>query len=155
MSQPTFRLATPADSDTILDFSRRLNEEDPNFTGDFHFDEAGVRVALDQLLANPALGRVWLICANETPIGFVALCFGFSLESHGRDAVIDEIYLTAGYRGQGIGAAAMQFVEAEARRLGLKRLYMEVERANTRAMAVYQKLGYEDLGRFLMNKRLV
>ncbi len=154
MGCPTYRLATAADSDIIIDFSRRLNEEDPNFTGEFHFDETGVCNALNQLLTNPALGRVWLICANESPIGFVILCFGFSLESHGLDAVIDEIYLAADHRGLGIGTAALQFVEAEARRLGVKRLYMEVERANSRAITVYQKLGFEDLGRSLMNKRL-
>lgn len=155
MCHPTYRPATAADIDAIVDFSCRLNQEDPDFTGEFHFDEAGVRDALHQLLANPALGRVWLICADDSPIGFVALCFGFSLESHGLDAVIDEIYLAADYRGRGIGTAAMQFVEAEARRLGVKRLYLEVERANQRAVAVYHNLGFEDLGRFLMNKRLV
>lgn len=151
---PNFRLAHPTDVGTVVNFSRRLNEEDPDFTGDFHFDEANVRQAVSELAGQPALGRLWLIEQQGQAIGYVALCFGFSLESHGRDAVVDEIYLLPEFRGQGIGTAAMKFVEAEARRLGLKRLYLEAERANTRAVALYQKLGFEDLGRFLLNKRL-
>jgi ribosomal protein S18 acetylase RimI-like enzyme len=151
---PDFRLANDSDIDAVVEFSRRLNEEDPDFTGDFHFDEAGVRQAATELVADPALGRLWLIEQQNATIGYVALCFGFSLESHGRDAVIDEIYLLPEFRGQGIGTAAMQFVEAKARQLGVKRLFLEAERANLSAVALYQKLGFEDLGRFLLNKYL-
>lgn len=150
----TFRPATPAEVDTVVQFSRRLNEDDPSFTGDFHFDEAGVRNAIAQLVRDESLGRLWLICVDDAPVGYVALCFGFSLESHGRDGVIDEIYLLPTYRRQGLGTAAIQFVEAEARRLGVKRLYLEVERPNSAAVALYSRLGFQDLGRFLMNKYL-
>lgn len=150
----TFRLANSGEIDTVIDFSRRLNQEDPDFTGDFYFNEVGVREATTELVGNPALGRLWLIEQQGAAIGFVALCFSFSLESHGRDAFIDEIYLLPEFRGQGIGTTAMQFVEAEARQLGVKRLFLEAERANIGAVALYQKLGFEDLGRFLLNKPL-
>ncbi len=143
-----------ADIDAVVEFSRRLNREDPDFTGDFRFDETGVRQAIAELAGNPALGRLWLMRWSDAAIGYVALCFGFSLESHGRDAVLDELYLLPEFRGQGFGTATMHFVEAEARRLGVKRLYLEAERANTRAVAMYRRLGFEDLGRFLLNKPL-
>lgn len=152
--RPNFRLATFSDVDAVVEFSRRLNEEDPDFTGDFQFDETGVHQAVAELVANPALGRLWVIEQQNAAIGYVALCFSFSLESHGRDAIIDEIYLLPEFRGQGIGTTAMQFVEAAARQLGLKRLFLEAERANSGAVTLYQKLGFEDLGRFLLNKAL-
>lgn len=150
----TIRPATPADVDTILDFSRRLNEEDPSPTDDFHFDPAAVRAALLELLVAPPLGRVWLACNTETPIGYAVLTFGFSLESHGRDALLDELYIAAGYRGRGIGTQVIELVEAEARKAGAKKLYLEVERPNKRAQKLYQRLGFGDQGRFLMSKQL-
>ena len=150
----TIRPATPTDIETIVDFSRRLNEEDPSFTGDFHFDTALVRTALAQFLAQPSLGRAWLVDDGTTPIGYVVLTFGFSLESQGQDGIIDEIYLAANYRGQGIGTQLLEFVETEARQSGLKKLYLEVERANTRAQKFYEQHGFEDHHRYLMSKRL-
>ncbi len=153
--QPTIRPAAATDIEIIVDFSRRLNEEDPSFTGEVHFDEAAVRAALAQFLADSALGRAWLVADGETPIGYVVLTFGFSLESHGRDGIIDEIYVAAEYRGQGVGARLLEFVEAEARRIGLKKIYLEVEQPNTRAKKFYSRLGFVDHNRSLMSKLLV
>ncbi len=150
--QSIIRPAQPQDIDTLVDFSRRLNREDPTFTGEFHFDEAAICAALTQLLADPSLGRVWLIVAGERPVGYVVLTYGFSLESHGRDALIDEIYLMPDYRDQGVGRRVLQQMEAEARRLGATRLYLEVEQSNTRAQAFYRQLGFEDHHRYLMSK---
>lgn len=150
----TFRPAIAADIDTILEFSRALNVEDPSFTGQVHFDEPAVRTALVQLLQNPSLGRVWLVYASDRPIGYVVLTLGFSLEYHGLDAFIDEIYLAPTYRGQGIGKQVLAFVENEARRLGVKALHLEVERHNQRARSLYRRLGFSDQERFLLNKWL-
>ena len=150
--QPFLQPATSADLETLLDFSRRLNEEDPSFTGDFHFDQTAVRAALEQLLAEPSLGRVWLISVEERPVGYAVLTYGFSLESHGRDALIDEIYLLADYRGRGIGRWVLQQMEAEARAGGAVRLYLEVERPNNRAQTFYQRLGFTNHNRYLLSK---
>jgi ribosomal protein S18 acetylase RimI-like enzyme len=85
-------------------------------------------------------------------VGYVVLTYGFSLESHGRDALIDEIYLMPDYRRQGLGRRVLQQMEAEARHLGAARIYLEVERPNTHAQAFYRQLGFEDHNRFLMSK---
>jgi GNAT superfamily N-acetyltransferase len=146
--------ATPIDSDLILNYSRALNEEDPDFTGKTHFDEPAVRAALTQLLVNPALGRAWLIVADGTTVGYIVLTFGFSLESHGRDGFIDELYLAPEWRRQGFGAAAVELVSAEAQRLGLQKLYLEVERPNNDARRFYRRLGFADHNRFLLSRRL-
>ena len=143
-----------ADIDILIQFSRRLNEEDPAFTGDFHFDEAAVRAALAQLLADSGLGRGWLICTADQVVGYVVLTYGFSLESHGRDALLDEIFITEEYRGRGIGQQVIEQIEAEARRQGAHKLYLEVERPNRRAQEFYHRLGFMDHNRFLMSKLL-
>ena len=150
----TIRPAAPTDIETIVDFSRSLNKEDPTFTGDFHFEADAVHTALTQFLAEPMFGRAWLVSDGGLPIGYVVLTFGFSLESHGRDGIIDEIYIAAEYRGRGIGKRVLEFVETEAHQLGLKKLYLEVERPNTRAQKFYGELGYVDHNRYLMSKLL-
>jgi hypothetical protein len=37
--QPRLQPARTGDIERLVQFSRQLNEEDPTFTGEFHFDE--------------------------------------------------------------------------------------------------------------------
>lgn len=149
---PTLQPATPSDIETLVEFSRALNQEDPDFTGEIHFDEAAVRTALQEFIGDSKLGRAWLILDGDNPIGYVILTMGYSLEYHGRDAFIDEIYITADYRGRGIGTYVMQLVEDEARTLGVNALHLEVEYGNNQALALYQKMGFENHKRRLLTK---
>lgn len=50
-------------------------------------------------------------------------------------------------RGRGIGFQAMQFIEEQIRLDGLKRMELGVFEFNTKAHALYQRLGYEEIAR--------
>jgi ribosomal protein S18 acetylase RimI-like enzyme len=114
------------------------------------YDEQRTPEALGGILRDPSLGCVWLIEAHGKAVGYVVLTLGYSLEYHGRDAFIDEIYIREAYRGQGIGDRTLQFVEAEARKLGVHALHLEVETENQRAHRFYLKHGFEEqVSRFM------
>ena len=77
-------------------------------------------------------------------MGYVVLCFGYSLEWLGRDAFVDEFYLREEYRGRGWGRATMEFVEEAARAAGIRTLHLEVVKENTAALQMYRKLGFAE-----------
>jgi ribosomal protein S18 acetylase RimI-like enzyme len=116
------------------------------------FDEQVILSALNKILADASLGRVYLMLADEMVAGYIVLTFGFSLEYQGRDAFVDELYVKESYRGQGIGKRCLQFIEGVCREIGVKALHLEVERANTRAQAVYRGAGFVEHDRYLMTK---
>ncbi|MDQ3686995.1 MAG: GNAT family N-acetyltransferase [Acidobacteriota bacterium] len=116
------------------------------------FDEGVARAALRQILHHSSLGSVYLIRSDEDVAGYVVLTFGFSLEFHGRDALVDELYLREEFRGKGLGRAALEFVEEVCREEGVKALHLEVDRVNTRAQEVYRAAGYRDHDRYLLTK---
>ncbi len=118
------------------------------------FDEQAAKSAVSELLDRPNLGRAWLIKSEERPVGYVFLTFGFILEFGGRDAFIDEVYLTPDHQGKGIGALTLAFIEEQARALGLRALRLEVSKGNLRALGLYQKAGFQAHDRFLMTKPL-
>lgn len=118
------------------------------------FDEPAARAALEALIGDDTLGRVWLITEDAEAVGYVVLAFGYSLEYHGRDAFIDELYLAEAARGRGIGRLVMGLVEDEARALGVRALHLEVARPNHRAQALYRSAGFAGNDRFLLSKRL-
>jgi GNAT superfamily N-acetyltransferase len=136
---PQFRLAVESDAATLL----RLMREYYAFDG-HGFDEKKAHLALMALLRDPNLGRAWLILDGVGTVGYVVLCFGYSLEWLGRDAFLDELYLLEEYRRRGWGRKTMEFVEGEARATGVRTLHLEVVRQNTAALEVYQKLGFAE-----------
>ena len=136
---PQFRLAVESDADTLLEFMRAY------YAFDGHgFDRNKARVALAQLLRDGNLGLAWLILDGETPVGYVVLCFGYSLEWLGRDAFVDEFYLREEYRGHGWGRKTMAFVEDAARAAGIRAVHLEVVRQNTAALQIYTKMGFQE-----------
>ena len=100
------------------------------------------------------LGNLYLIENNNKSIGYVALTFGYSFGNYGRDAIIDELYVEEDYRNKGIGTEALNLIEEESVKLGLKKLYLEVEKYNQAAYDLYDRIGYENTGRFLMGKNI-
>ena len=72
---PQFRLAVESDAGTLLRFMREY------YAFDGHgFEEQKALVALLDLLRDPGLGRAWLILDGAGAVGYVVLCFGYSLE---------------------------------------------------------------------------
>ena len=137
--EPEFRLAVVSDTDVLLECMRAY------YAFDGHgFDREKARVALTALLREAQLGRAWLILDGASPVGYIVLCFGYSLEWLGRDAFVDEFYLREEYRGRGWGRKTMAFVEDAARAAGIRALHLEVVRENAKALELYRRLGFRE-----------
>ncbi|MGH9754881.1 MAG: GNAT family N-acetyltransferase [Blastocatellia bacterium] len=151
MTDLNFRPAAPDDIEALITMMRDLYAHD----GTMAFNEEIARRALLGVIGDAALGRVFLILVANEVAGYAGLTFGYSLEFHGRDAFVDEIYLRDEYRGQGIGKRALQFLTEVCAKEGVNALHLEVERENTSAQAVYRKFGFEDHDRYLMTKWVI
>ena len=118
------------------------------------FTEVAARAALRQLLEGHAYGMVVLMHAGDELIGYLVLTFGYSLEFHGRDALVDELYVREPHRGHGAGTLSLAFVEELCRTEGIRALHLEVDRVNEPARRLYHRAGYADHDRYLLTKWL-
>src|SRR5437763_12585064 len=100
-----FCIANDTDIDTLLTFMRQFYAIDQ-----YPLNEQIARTTLACMIRDGSLGRVWLIYNRDKAIGYLVITFGYSLEYHGRDAFIDELFIEASYRHQGIGTKVMEFV---------------------------------------------
>jgi len=83
-----------------------------------------------------------LIIENEgQAVGFALLAFTYSTEAGGLSVLLEDLYLDEICRGKGLGSKFMQFMEQEYPEA--KRFRLEVTKNNTRAIELYEKLGYE------------
>jgi diamine N-acetyltransferase len=149
-AQPEFRLATPADAELLLDFMRDYYAFDGH-----HYDREPARIALLGLLDNSAFGLAWLVLDSGTAVGYIVLCFGYSLEYLGRDAFIDEFYLIQSHRERGWGRKTLDFVVEQARLQDVQAIHLEVVRRNAAALEFYRKVGFQDHGHHLMSLGVV
>jgi GNAT superfamily N-acetyltransferase len=145
----THRIAGPSDRALLERFCRGYR------LADQHAEEPEiVRASLDIALRGDPSIRIFVLLLDGEPVGYLALSIGFSIEAGGHDAFVDEIYVEEEHRSRGIGARALAMAEEECRKIGVKRLNLEVERHNTRAKSLYEREGYRDNHRFLLHKFL-
>jgi GNAT superfamily N-acetyltransferase len=151
-SRAQFRHAEAADLPVLLPLVREFYRH-----FGYPYDEPHKREALERLLQNPSLGRVWLLAAGDRarpPIGYLVLVFSFSLESNGTTASIDEFFIEPASRQRGVGTAVLRRVEDACRELGVTAVHLEAEDGNAQATALYLREGFVDHGRRLLKKRL-
>jgi ribosomal protein S18 acetylase RimI-like enzyme len=144
-----FRPATTGDAELLLGMMREYYSFDH-----IPFASRWARKSLTTLLADAAMGRVWLVESEGQAIGYLVMTFGYGLE-YQRDAWIDELYVREPFRGQGIGRQAVDFALSACPSLAIAALHLVVTPGNARAQHLYESMGFEDEGRRMLTKWIV
>jgi GNAT superfamily N-acetyltransferase len=118
------------------------------FVAEFHqaegltLSDSQRETSVKTLLTNQELGGIWLIDYQNQPVGYIAICFGYSIEFTGRDAFIDEFYIRPAYRGLGLGKQTLERIKAYVKDLGIRALHLEVLKSNLNAYRIYTNSGF-------------
>lgn len=147
--QVQFNLAGKEDIAKVLTMMERFYQIDG-----YPFNVLLAHANLSTFIANPHLGRLWVIVSDHQVVGYIAFTFGFSFEFGGRDAFLDELFIEEDYRGQGIGTQALAFVIQAAGTLDVKAIHLEVEKHNNRGKELYRKFHFTDHDRHLMTRKI-
>ena len=141
--------ATPADANTLLALMGYFYAEEH-----LDFAHTAAERSLRELLAAPELGTVLRFTLADEVIGYAVITFGFSLEFHGRFALLDEFYLAPSARGRGLGRLGLEVIQDWARTTAVATLRLEVNRINARARSLYLAVGFHDEQRDLYTQWL-
>ena len=106
------------------------------------FDEVKVRRQLQDFLSNPAYGRAWLADHGGVAAGYLVCALVYSFEHGGLMAEVDELYVEAPWRGQGIGRQLLAATRSELAVRQCVSLQMQVADDNERAQRFYARLGF-------------
>ncbi len=144
-----FQLAAEKDTPLLIEMMREFYQHE-----NLVWDEEIARSGLHKLFRDPGLGSAFIILTDEHPAGYFVLTFPFSLEFHGKFALLDEIYIRAAFRRKNLGRAVLEFAENICRQTGIKVLRMEVAEENRAARTLYRSTGYRQDLRHLFTKWL-
>ena len=141
-----YRLAAESDREVWIKLNREFMAEEiqdadlwnnTGETGNDPFTET-----LRKARESEDLIRLMLFEENGKIIGFANLLIIFSIWSHGKAMIIDDLYITKENRGNGFGRSAITYIEEYARQIGCKRLQFQSELTNPNAMEFYKAVGY-------------
>ncbi|HEY6307083.1 MAG TPA: GNAT family N-acetyltransferase [Candidatus Angelobacter sp.] len=144
-----FQLVSGQDMPTLLELMREFYPQQK-----MHLDEKAATAAAQTLMNGPDLGEIYFIFRGADLAGYFVLTFCFSLEFHGKFALLDELYIREAFRRQKLGQAVVALAENRCRKAGIKALRLEVGQQNAAAQALYRAAGLTQDERFLFTKWL-
>ncbi len=134
----------PCDLDACRSLYRELTDRhgelynDPTIGGEHPEDY------FNKHLKEVGKNRVWVAVVDSKVVGFTSLILR---EENGE---IEPIVVNKQYRSKGIGRSLIKTVIAEAKKLGIKGLSIQPVARNLRALKLFYKLGFTNLGQIEM-----
>lgn len=143
----------------MINFKQLSNQEIPNVVQhmvDFYaidgypIDAIKSTELFHEFISKPHLGNCFTINYNNEICGYVLMIQFFSFEMGGYVLLLDELYVSNAFQGKGIGKTTMQFVKDFAATNDYKKIVLEVEPHNERAIHLYEKENFRKHKRSLM-----
>jgi GNAT superfamily N-acetyltransferase len=109
---------------------------------DFSPAAAKQRRALEILLAQPAMGRLFVLTRGSKILGMVSLLFTISTAEGGKAAWLEDLVVRPEHRGKGLGTRLLRAAIDWARREGLTRITLLTDTDNANARQLYARHGF-------------
>lgn len=126
------RRATPEDLPALLELGAEYAAADHH-----EFDPERAASGFAGLLGDDTHGVVWITDDRDA---YAVVTWGWSVESGGKEAILDEIYVRR--QGRGIGSQLIEHLHADCDRRGVRRIFLETEPHNAAARRLYERHGY-------------
>ena len=131
-------MAEPADQLALVSLMRDFSEEVMAPLSATH-----IEAALTPLLNDPSIGDIW-VAEEQGLIGYLVITWGWGIESGGREALIDEIFVDPAWRNMGIASALIEASLARAKGYQTKAVFLETEANNPESRELYERLGFSE-----------
>jgi ribosomal protein S18 acetylase RimI-like enzyme len=87
----------------------------------------------------------FLMTEYDEFIGYIAV------QPRGAELFLSKIYVKSSRRGKGYGRKAVQFAEMLAQGRGLRKIVLTVNKNNSNAIIVYEKIGFRNVGSLIQD----
>ena len=102
-----------------------------------HFEQG-----FDEMMRSDVYVQGYMLVCDGNNVGYCVTMKTFSVEAGGITIWIDELFVLEEYRSKGLGRELFKYIEENGDKK-LRRIRLEVELENGRAISLYKKMGFE------------
>lgn len=102
-----------------------------------HFEQG-----FDEMMRSDVYVQGYMLVCDGNNVGYCVTMKTYSVEAGGITIWIDELFVLEEYRSKGLGRELFKYIEENGDKK-LRRIRLEVEQENGRAISLYKKMGFE------------
>lgn len=102
-----------------------------------HFEQG-----FDEMMRSDVYVQGYMLVCDGNNVGYCVTMKTYSVEAGGITIWIDELFVLEEYRSKGLGRELFKYIEENGDKK-LRRIRLEVELDNGRAISLYKKIGFE------------
>lgn len=102
-----------------------------------HFEQG-----FDEMIRSDVYVQGYMLVCDGNNVGYCVTMKTYSVEAGGITIWIDELFVLEEYRSKGLGRELFKYIEENGDKK-LRRIRLEVELENGRAISLYKKMGFE------------
>lgn len=102
-----------------------------------HFEQG-----FDEMMRSDVYVQGYMLVCDGNNVGYCVTTKTYSVEAGGITIWIDELFVLEKYRSKGLGRELFKYIEENGDKK-LRRIRLEVELENGRAISLYKKMGFE------------
>lgn len=102
-----------------------------------HFEQG-----FDEMMMSDVYVQGYMLVCDGNNVGYCVTMKTYSVEAGGITIWIDELFVLEEYRSKGLGRELFKYIEENGDKK-LRRIRLEVELENGRAISLYKKMGFE------------
>lgn len=102
-----------------------------------HFEQG-----FDEMMRSDVYVQGYMLVCDGNNVGYCVTMKTYSVEAGGITIWIDELFVLEEYRSKGLGRELFKYIEKNVDKK-LRRIRLEVELENGRAISLYKKMGFE------------
>lgn len=102
-----------------------------------HFEQG-----FDEMMRSDVYVQGYMLVCDGNNVGYCVTMKTYSVEAGGITIWIDELFVLEEYRSKGLGRELFKYIEENGDKK-LRRIRLEVELENGRAISIYKKMGFE------------
>jgi ribosomal protein S18 acetylase RimI-like enzyme len=141
----TVRVAGPEDVEVVA----RLLTEFREHEGRDWPPEESIRAGVERLM--PRADTEYLL-GGDPPAGIVQLRYRWGVWWDAEDCNVEDVFVSAGARGSGLGRELVSAAIDRARERGCRRMELDTGADNAPAQGLYRSLGFFDSGIFMRRR---
>ena len=102
-----------------------------------HFEQG-----FDEMMRSDVYVQGYMLVCDGNNVGYCVTMKTYSVEAGGITIWIDDLFVLEEYRSKGLGRELFKYIEENGDKK-LRRIRLEVELENGRAISLYKKMGFE------------